>query len=199
MHIKDAGKAALCNQETVFTSYYGNSASFIFTKLGVQLPSGEDTRDAEFGACRIKVRLTLPQGTYLDSMRHQVAGGVVKTKGARGMFRARYELQNSQDGRAALPGGDAQGTILEGIHRFAPKNEMTEALLIIDGEKIFDARDKKFMCRHSKKQPVYLDLLLKVAVSGQRRERNESVIISVDSSDVQFDVGAQLGHCSDLE
>lgn len=200
IRIKGEGTSAACSPNTVFTAYSGNSASFIFTNLGIKLDAATPHQSgAEFGACRIRSRLVIPQGYYLYSVSQNTQAGVVKSVGAKGVIRAQLALQTAEKFNGmrspAFPGIGSDGIVIEHNLKFAPKDEMNEPLLSLNGSYQITRQAMAYQCRFTKKAPASIDMEFRTAVRGQRKKPGSSVIISVDSSDVQLFLGARLGVC----
>ena len=194
--IKGEGRAAICNSSTVIPSYFGNSASFVFTNLAVNLQANTPTDpNSEFGACQVRTRITIPQGMYLESISHTVVGGAVKSQGARGFMRTFYFMQQAGSGTPAFPGSDQYGTIISNQIAFSPLEDRNDALLVMDGSKVFGPGQRNYLCQYTRQRPIRADLILRAAVSGQRTRPDQNVLISIDSADVSYNVGATLGQC----
>jgi hypothetical protein len=198
--IQGEGKNALCSPDTVFTSFAGNSAAFVFTNFAINLAAGARHSDgAEFGACRIVSRLTIPKGYYLAGLSQTTLAGVIKTAGARGEVQTKLALKSpggSDDGGTpAMPGIGGEGKAIETKIRFAPRDEMNEPMLLLNGSFVTPPSAIQHICRFSRQTPVTLDINFRASIKGQRKTPGASIIIGIDSSDVQLDVGARLGKC----
>lgn len=200
IRIKGEGTAAACAPGTVVTAYNGNSAAFVFTNLGVKLDAATPHQSgAEFGACRIRSRVVIPQGYYLDSISQSTQAGIVKSVGAKGVIRAHLALQTAEKFNGmrspAFPGLGGDGTVIEHNLKFAPKDEMNEPLLSLNGSYQVTRQAIVYQCQFTKRAPASIDVEFRTAVRGQRKKPGASVVISVDSSDVQLFLGARLGTC----
>lgn len=194
--IKGEGKAAICNDSTVITSYAGNNAAFIFTNLAVNIPANTPHQgNSEFGACQVRTRVTIPRGMYLESISQSVIGGVIKSQGARGFMRSSYFMQRAGTGTPAFPTLDEFGTIMRGEIRFNALEDRNDAMLVIHGERAFRPVERQTICQVSRNRPVNVDLIMRAAVGGTRTAADQTVLIEVDSADVRFDVGAKLAYC----
>lgn len=201
IRIKGEGTASACKDNSVITAYTGNSAAFIFTRFAVQLdPSTSHQSGSEFGACRIRSRVIIPKGFYLAGVTQNTQAGVVKSVGARGVIHAVLALQSPErpggNRLAAFPGLPSEGRIIERTLKFAPKDEMNEPLLNLNGSYEASPAAVRYQCLFSKKSATALDLEFRTAVRGQRKKPGSSVMISVDSSDVQLWVGGRLQACN---
>lgn len=200
IRIKSEGPAAICGPSSVATAYTGNSAAFIFTRLTVTLDATTPhASGSEFGACRIRSRVTIPRGFYLAGLTQNTEAGVVKSKGARGAIHTVLSLQSPEIPFAlrtpAFPGLGIEGRVIEKSMKFAPKDEMNEPLLNLSGQ--YEARRTAIahQCRFTKQDPVTFDLEFRAAVRGHRKKPGSSILISVDSADVQLWVGTRLNAC----
>lgn len=201
IRIKGEGTAVACKDNSVITAYTGNSAAFIFTRFAVQLdPSIPHQTGSEFGACRIRSRVIIPRGFYLAGVTQNTQAGVVKSVGARGVIHSVLALQSPErlggNRMAAFPGLPSDGRIIERTIKFAPKDEMNEPLLNLNGSYEANPAAVRYQCLFTKKSPTTIDLEFRTAVRGQRKKPGSSVMISVDSSDVQLWVGARLQACN---
>lgn len=200
IRIKGEGTSAACSPSTVSTAYSGNSAAFVFTNLGVKLDAATPHQSgAEFGACRIRSRMVIPQGYYLYSVSQSTQAGVVKSVGAKGIIHTMLALQSPErlngTRTAAFPGLNSEGTVIERSLKFAPKDEMNEPLLSLNGSYQITRQAMAYQCQFTKKAPASIDMEFRTTVRGQRKKPGSSVVISVDSSDVQLFLGATLGAC----
>jgi hypothetical protein len=200
IRIKGEGTSAACSPNTVLTAYRGNGAAFVFTNLGVKLDAAAPHQSgAEFGACRIRSRVVIPQGYYLYSISQNTQAGVVKSVGAKGVIRAQLALQTPEKFNGmrspAFPGLGSEGTVIEHNLKFAPKDEMNEPLLSLNGSYQVTRQAMAYQCQFTKKAPASIDIEFRTAVRGQRKKPGSSVVISVDSSDVQLVLGTRLGAC----
>ena len=201
LRIKSEGPATLCGPGSLMTAYTGNSAAFIFTRLAVNLgATAPHSAGSEFGACRIRSRVVIPKGFYLAGVSQNTQAGIVKTVGARGAIQTMLALQSPEKpngGRLpAFPGLGAEGRVIEASLKFAPRDEMNEPLLNLSGR--YEARPDAiaYQCRFTKQAPAAIDLEFRAAVRGQRKKPGSSIVISVDSSDVQLWIGTRLQACS---
>ena len=200
LRVQGEGKAALCNPDNVFTSYAGNSAALVFSNFSINLAATSPISDgAEFGACRIVSRITIPKGYYLASLSQSTVAGVVKTVGARGVIQTKLALKTAgvqtDAGFPAFPNIGPDGNAILTKIRFAPKDEMNQPLLVLNGSFVTPLPAVQHICKFSRQTPVTVDMLFRAAITGQRRARGASIIIGIDSSDVQLDIGARLGKC----
>ena len=200
IRIRGEGTAAACSPSTVLTAYSGNSAAFVFTNLGVKLDATTPHQSgAEFGACRIRSRVVIPQGYYLHSVSQSTQAGIVKSVGAKGVIRTQLALQTAEKFHGmrspAFPGIGSDGTVIENNLKFAPKDEMNEPLLNLYGNYQAKKLAIIYQCQFTKKAPASIDIEFRTAIRGQRKKPGSSVVISIDSSDVQLFLGARLGAC----
>lgn len=200
VRIRGEGRAAICNPSTVLTSYVDNSAAFVFTNLGVNIdPNVPLSPGAEFGACNVRSRIVVPQGYYLSGISQQTIAGVVKSVGARGAVRSKLFLQTREapNGSAdpAFPGLGPLGLVIDRGVQFAPREEMNEPMLVLDGNYVTPRGAAQYMCQYTRVRPVSMDIVFRAAVQGQRTPRGGAIIVNVDSSDVQLNLGASLGRC----
>jgi len=200
IRVKSEGNVSLCGPGTVTTAYTGNSAAFVFSKLGIRLDASTPHQAGEeFGACRIRSRVVIPKGYYLAAVTQNTQAGVVKSVGARGSIRTLLALQAPERflgmRMPAFPGLDEQGRIIERSLNFAPKEEMNEPLLNLSGSFEASQQGLRYMCKFSKVGPVALDMEFRTAIRGQRKKPGSSVVIFVDSADVQLWVGTRLSAC----
>lgn len=72
-----------------FVSANGNDLAVVFTNLGVNLPGGATTVLAGRSACSIRVPAAIAPGIYLGALTQRVSYGVVKTPGSRGSIATR--------------------------------------------------------------------------------------------------------------
>jgi hypothetical protein len=198
--VQGEGKNALCSPANAFTSYAGNSAAFVFTNFAINLPAGAPLTDgAEFGACRIVTRLTIPKGSYLVGLTQSTLAGVIKTAGARGEVQTKLALKSpggpDEGGPPAIPGIGGDGKAIETRIRFAPRDEMNQPMLLLNGAFVTPPSAIRHICRFSRQTPVTLDINFRASIKGQRKTPGASIIIAIDSSDVELDVGAKLGRC----
>ncbi len=198
--VQGGGKNTLCSPDSVFTSSAGNSASFVFTNFAINLAAGAPHSDgAEFGACRIVTRLTIPKGYYLAGLSQSTLAGVIKTAGARGEVRTKLALKRTggsdEGGTPAMPGIGGEGKAIETRIRFAPRDEMNQPMLLLNGSFVTPPSAIQHICRFTRQTPVTLDINFRASIKGQRKTPGASIIIAIDSSDVQLDLGAQLGKC----
>ncbi len=185
------GKSALCAQDTLYTSYAGNSAALVFTNMIVELaPNAEHNSGAEFGGCRIVTKLVIPAGYYLAGLNQSTVAGVVKSVGARGEIRTRLDLKNA-------PGQSGSGLNgrIETRTRFAPEDEMNQPMLLLNGSFASSPSEIQSLCRTGRQNKTALNLEFRASVKGQRKTPGSAIIISIDSSDVQLDLNARLGRC----
>ncbi len=198
--VQGEGKGALCSPDTVFTSFAGNSAAFVFTNFAINIPAGAPhTNGAEFGACCIVTRLTIPKGFYLAGLSQSTQAGVIKTAGARGEVQTKLTLKSpggrGEGGPPAVPGIGGEGKAIETRIRFAPQDEMNQPMLLLNGSFVTPPSAIQHICRFSRQTPVTLDINFRASIRGQRKTPGAFIIIAIDSSDVQLDVGARLGRC----
>jgi len=201
IRVKGEGTSAACGPESVATAYSGDSAAFVFSKLGVNLAAGvPHETGAEFGACRIRARIVIPRGYYLAGVTQSSQAGVIKTAGARGEIRTVLAVQAAERFQGmrmpAFPGTNGEGKIIESRVRFAPRDEMNEPLLNLGGSFATPLAGVRYMCQYSRQSPIAMDVEFRAAVRGQRRKPGSSVIIAVDSADVQLHVDTQVARCS---
>lgn len=200
IRIRSEGPSALCDSGSVMTAYTGNSAAFIFTRLSINLNSATPHQaGAEFGACRIRSRVVIPQGFYLASLAQNTQAGVVKSVGARGAVHTMLALQAPEKSpgvrQPAFPGLGVEGRVIEKSLKFAPKDEMNEPLLNLGGSYEVSPKAIAHQCKVTKKAPAAIDLEFRTAIRGQRRKPGSSIVISIDSSDVQLWIGTRLLAC----
>lgn len=185
------GKSALCAQDTLYTSYAGNSAAFVFTNMIVELPANAaHNSGAEFGGCRIVTKLVIPAGYYLAGLNQSTVAGVVKSIGARGEIRTRLDLKNA----SGQSGSGLNGRI-ETKTRFAPEDEMNQPMLLLNGSFASSPSEIQNLCRTGRQNRTAHNLEFRASIQGQRKTPGASIIISIDSSDVQLDLKARLGRC----
>jgi hypothetical protein len=200
IRIKGEGTSAACSPNSVLTAYNGNSAAFVFTNLGIKLDAAAPHQSgSEFGACRIRSRVVIPKGYYLYSIAQNTQAGVVKSVGAKGVIHAMLALQSTERFNGmrtpAFPGLNSDGTVIERSLKFAPKDEMNEPLLNLNGNYQVTRQAMAYQCQFTKKAPASIDIEFRTAVRGQRKKPGSSVVISVDSADVQLLLGAKLVAC----
>jgi hypothetical protein len=204
VRIKSEGRAALCNENTVFTSYFDSFASFIFTSLGVNMPAGDLSRLTELGACNIRSRITIPQGLYLTGLQQTITGGTIKSQGARGFIRSRIFLRTLPDAsgrdRPALPidtriDPEGTGLVAAADLAFRPMEEGHGDILNLYNDANFGPGQRQVMCQWTRQRAVNVDVVWRVAVAGQRASVNKSIILQVDGSDNQFKLNMAVGAC----
>jgi hypothetical protein len=199
--IKGEGRAALCNDQTVSPVYNGDDASFVFTSLGVNIAAGSAGPGTfqEFGACQIRVRVTIPLGTYLQTLGDDVEGGVIKSAGARGAIRSSYFLRTAVSATVpdapALPDTGSLGLLDTQTTTFAPSDETLNPLLEQFGSRDFRPAEVATECGWTRNRAVDVDLIVRVSVEGMRTRADQGVLVDVDGSDVNFAVAPRLGVC----
>lgn len=203
--IRGEGRAAICDESTVLPFYNFDTASFLFTSLGVDLPSDDFQYAREFGACQIRSRFVIPQGYVLTGLEQVISGGAIKSRGARGMFRSRIYLRMPPDpGRSDTPlfpvdrgiDPDGLGLVASAEKLFRPIEDGGGGdILTIDNKVTFGRPRQQYLCDLTRHRPLKVDAIWRVAVLGQRTRANQSILIQVDSVDNHFDVGLKLAPC----
>ena len=189
--VQGEGKVPLCGPGTLYSSFAGNSAALVFTNFTVDLPANAPHNSgAEFGACRIVSRLVIPKGYFLASLSQTTMAGVVKSDGARGEIRTRLDLANSGGQGGAIGGGK-----IETRTRFAPADEMNQPLLNLSGSIAATASDIQNACRTARQSPTTINMEFRASIMGQRKTPGASIIIAIDSSDVQLDLNMRFASC----
>jgi hypothetical protein len=166
-----------------FASTNGNDLAIVFTRLGVDLPGGGSPVLAERKNCSVRVPATIAPGVYIGQLTQRISYGVTKTGGATGSVATRSSFFNFpvSPHSVSLPYGTS----------------VNEPLLTVSRVDNFSVRTTPSWhsgwCSPTRAPKGMYQA--NFAVSGQKRNSREDLIMFVDGLDLKYEVVASLVRC----
>lgn len=184
----DAGRTILAGSGCVkdvdtFVSANGNDLAVVFTNLGVNLPGGASSTLAARAACSVRVPARIAPGVYIGELTQRISFGVTKTSRTRGSLATRSSFFGF---------GVSPHTV---DLRYG--SSMNNPLLIQTRQDLFSVRTTPswysgWCARNRAPQGLYQ---ANFAVSGQKDNRMEDLIMFVDGLDLKYEVVAGPVQC----
>ena len=166
-----------------FVSANGNDLAIVFTRLGVDLPGGGSAVLAGRSACSVRVPARIAPGVYIGELDQRVSYGVVKTPYTRGSVapRSTFFGFSVSPYTVDLPYGIS----------------MNSPLFVQSRHDFFSVRTTPswyygWCSRNRAPQGLYQ---ANIAVSGQKYNRYEDLIMFVDGLDLKYEVVAGPVQC----
>jgi hypothetical protein len=176
------GSGCVMNYDA-FVSANGNDLAIVFTRLGVDLPGGGSSILAGRSACSIRVPARIAPGIYIGKLDQRVSYGVVKTPYTRGSIATRSTF-------FGFPVSPYTVNLPYGI-------SMNSPLFVQSRQDLFSVRTTPswyygWCSRNRAPQGLYQ---ANIAISGQKNNRNEDLIMFVDGLDLKYEVVAGTVQC----
>lgn len=166
-----------------FVTQNGNDLSIVFTNLGVNLPGGASRTLAARTSCVARVPATIAPGLYIGELSQQISFGVTKTSRTVGSVATRSTFFgfNVSPYTVDLPYG----------------RSINNPLLIQQRKDQFSVQTNaswyQGWCSRSRAPKGLYQA--NIAVSGQKDNANEDLIMFVDGLDLKYEVVAGLVKC----
>lgn len=166
-----------------FASTNGNDLAVVFTRLGVDLPGGGAPALADRKNCSVRVPATIAPGIYIGQLTQRLSYGVIKTSAATGALSTRSTFFGFDVSpyTVSLPYGYAVNQPLLTQQRTDRFSVQTTPSWL------------QGWCSRSRAPRGFYQA--NVAVSGQKANRYEDLIMFVDGLDLKYEVGASLVRC----
>ena len=167
-----------------FASTNGNDLAIVFTRLGVDLPGGGSQSLADRKSCSVRVPVTVAPGLYIGQLTQRVSYGVTKTAGATGSVATRSSFFGFpvSPHTVNLPYGTA-------VNQPLLINSRVDNFLV-------DTRPGSWYqgwCTRSRAPRGLYQA--NFAVSGQKANSLEDLIMFVDGLDLKYEVVASAVRC----
>lgn len=165
-----------------FASTNGNDLAIVFTNLGVDLPGDGVTKQlAARKTCSVRIPASIAKGVYIGKLTQQFTYGVTKTAGSN----ASVATMSTFFGFNVSPytWSVPQGT------------ELNEPLLTQTREDKFLVNTPWYQGWCNPNRPLQGLYQANIAVSGQRNNKWEDLIVFVDGLDLKYEVLASLYTC----
>ncbi len=165
-----------------FAAQNGNDLSIVFTNLGINLPGdGQTNQLADRKSCTIRIPASIAKGLYIGKLTQQFTYGVTKTAGSNGSVATRSTFfgYNVSPYSWSVP----QGVSLD------------EPLLTQSREDRFLVNSPWYRGWCSPTRSIDGMYQANIAVSGQRNNWLEDLILFVDGLDLKYEVVASVYTC----
>lgn len=184
----DATRAILAGQGCTkdvdaFITENGNDLSIVFTRLGVDLPGGGSSSLAARSSCVARVPATIAPGLYIGQLTQSISYGITKTARTVGSIATRSTFFgfNVSPHVVNLPYG----------------RSMNSPLLSEQRKDLFSVQTQPswysgWCSRNRAPKGLYQ---ANIAVSGQKDNANEDLIMAIDGLDLKYEVVASLVKC----
>jgi hypothetical protein len=165
-----------------FAATNGNDLSIVFTNLGVNLPGDGSTNQlADRKSCTIRIPASIAKGLYIGKLTQQFTYGVTKTAGSNGSVATRSTFF----GYNVSP---YSWSVPQGV-------EMDEPLMTQSREDKFLVNSPWYNGWCSPNRSLNGLYQANIAVSGQRNNWLEDLILFVDGLDLKYEVVASVYTC----
>lgn len=166
-----------------FASTNGNDLAIVFTRLGVDLPGGGSPVLSDRKNCTVRVPASVAPGVYIGQLTQRISYGVTKTAGSTGSVATRSTFFgfNVSPHTVDLPYGVAV-------------NEPLRTQSRVDNFSVRTTPSWYSGWCSPSRAPRGL-YQANFAVSGQKRNSREDLIMFVDGLDLKYEVVASLVRC----
>lgn len=166
-----------------FASTNGNDLAIVFTRLGVDLPGGGSPVLSDRKNCSIRVPATVAPGIYIGQLTQRISYGVTKTSGSTGSVATRSSFFgfNVSPHTVNLPYGYSVNEPLR-----------TESRVDNFSVRTTPSWYSGWCSPNRAPRGLYQ---ANFAVSGQKRNAREDLIMFVDGLDLKYEVVASLVRC----
>lgn len=170
----------------VFWVASGSEVSFVFSVFGVNLPASRNPLRGKLkytSSCNIEAEVVIPQGHFVATLAQTLSYGVVKDPGTTGgLTTGAFLFQND------VP--------LNQINLFVPPEAaMNEPLFTKSNVQIFDPRTRQAQCALTEGGPLVTRFKMQLLSAGARPAPFLSMLINVDSADVEYSLEPSLQRC----
>jgi len=184
--IRGSGNTSICNEDNVQAISFGSDTSFLFNDLRLEFPAGSPATKFLHSRCSILGTLVIPQGYHIAGIRHAVAYGAVKTRGSVAAVKSVVTFL-------------APSLVAESFRlgeQFAFNEQLDEPLLILETTREVRELSRKLQCRKTRSADYEVPVRMEIGLNAFAVNPNKTtLILGVDSSDVSFDLGANLEPC----
>lgn len=165
-----------------FATTNGNDLAIVFTNLGVNLPGiGSTNQLADRKTCSVRVPASIAKGLYIGKLTQQFTYGVTKTAGSNASVATRSTFFGFNVSPYAW-------SVPQGV-------EMNEPLVTQSRVDEFAINTPWWQGWCSPNRPLQGLYQANIAVSGQRNNKWEDLIVFVDGLDLKYEVLASLYTC----
>jgi hypothetical protein len=166
-----------------FASTNGNDLAIVFTRLGVDLPGGGSPTLADRKNCTVRVPATVAPGVYIGQLTQRISYGITKTAGATGSVATRSTFFgfNVSPHTVNIPYGYSVNEPL-----------LTNARVDNFSVRTTPSWYSGWCSPNRAPRGLYQ---ANFAVSGQKRNSREDLIMFVDGLDLKYEVVASLIRC----
>ncbi|MFO0679493.1 MAG: hypothetical protein U0169_23405 [Polyangiaceae bacterium] len=165
-----------------FASTNGSDLAIVFTNLGVNLPGDGSSRQlADRKSCTVRVPAEIAKGLYIGKLTQQFTYGVTKTAGASGAVATRSTFFNFNVSPASW-------SVPQGVN-------LDEPLLTQTREDNFLVNSPWYQGWCNPNRSIKGLYQANIAVSGQRNNRYEDLILFVDGLDLKYEILASVYTC----
>lgn len=170
----------------IFWVASGSEVSFVFSVFGVNLPASRNPLRGKLkyaASCNIEAEVVIPQGHFVATLAQTLTYGVVKDAGTTGgLTTGAFLFQND------VP--------LNQINLFVPPEAaMNEPLFTKSNVQIFDPGTRQTQCALTAGGPLVTTFKMQLLSAGARPAPFLSMLINVDSADVQYSLAPSLQRC----
>lgn len=193
-----SGKNVVCDKNHVQMIYAGTNLALLYDDMKIDMPAnGSNNNLNEKGTCTVALTMTIPKSYYLTQSTMLLVGGVEKSKGGDGSITsAMYLTRDAWSTEPALPGAGVFGLILKASQNFVQRLPSSDPLIELSDTKQFSAHQQKVMCGWTKSKDVTIGVLLQLHMTGSRANRSQTMILSADGVDSNFNLGMKTEKCS---
>ncbi len=165
-----------------FAATNGNDLAIVFTNLGVNLPgSGSTNQLADRKNCAVRIPASIARGVYIGKLTQQFTYGVTKTAGSNASVATRSTFFGFNVSPYAWSVGQGE--------------EVNEPLLTQRRDDNFLVNTPWYQGWCSPNRPLEGLYQANIAVSGQRNNKFEDLIVFVDGLDLKYEVLASFYTC----
>jgi hypothetical protein len=165
-----------------FASANGNDLAIVFTNLNVNLPGGVGSALADRKSCTVRVPARIARGVYIGELTQAFTYGVTKTAGSNGSVATRSTFFGFDV--SPYTWGVSQGEVLD------------EPLVTQQRKDRFLVNTPWYRgwCNGNRALDGFYNA--NIAVTGQRNNRWEDLILAVDGVDLKYEVLAAWYTCN---
>jgi hypothetical protein len=170
------------NNFDAFAAQNGNDLSIVFTNLGVNLPgNGASNQLADMKSCLVRIPASIAKGFYIGQLTQTFTYGVTKGAGSHGTVATRATF-------FGFPVSPFPFTVPEGLAQDDPLLTQTR----VDSFTVNTPWWQGWCNPNRSLEGLYQ---ASIAVSGQRDNSFENLILFVDGLDLKYEVVTSLFTC----
>ena len=174
-------------KNNVFWSSAGSEVGFVLSSFGVNLPAATNPLRGALkfsSSCNIEAEVVIPQGYFVATLTQTLSYGVLKDAGTTGGVTTGAFLFQNQ-----VP--------LNQINLLAPPDRaVNDPLFTKTNVQIFDDQTRRGQCALTAGAPLVTVFKLQLLSAGARPLPFLTLLINVDSADVEYALEPSLLRCS---